>query len=59
MTVSSRRGFIAAIVALVAVTGVTIAMADFAPPRTPSAAVEKIKERKADRIFNEYYFAVI
>jgi hypothetical protein len=56
ITASLRRSFIAAAAALVVATGVITATADFTPPLTPLAAVEKIKEMKPDRIFNEYYF---
>jgi hypothetical protein len=56
ITASVRRSFIAAAAALVVATCVITATADFTPPLTPLAAVEKIKEVNADRIFNEYYF---
>jgi hypothetical protein len=53
---SRRRGFIRATAALIVATGLITVTADFTPPMTPLAAVEKIKEVNADRIFNEYYF---
>lgn len=52
----SRRTFIAAIAALAILTGVVAAAMDHAPPRAPRIAVEKLKELKANRILNEYYF---
>ncbi len=56
ITASVRRGFIAVTAALVVATCAIAAATDFTPPLTPRAAVEKIKEVNADRIFNEYYF---
>lgn len=56
LTTFQRRGFIAAGLALVVLTGTVMARASFTPPLTPLNAVEKIKELGAKRIFNEYYF---
>jgi hypothetical protein len=52
----ARKAFVAAIAALVIATGVIVAMTDHAPPRAPRVAVEKLKELKANRVLNEYYF---
>jgi hypothetical protein len=53
---SGWRAFAAAIAALLAVTFAITFRANYTPPLTPLAAVEKIKAVNADRIFNEYYF---
>jgi hypothetical protein len=50
------RAFIAAIAALVVATGVIVATMNQAPPLVPRVAVEKLKELKANRILNDYYF---
>jgi hypothetical protein len=47
---------VAAIAALVIVTGVIAAAKDHTPPLVPRLAVEKLKELKATRVLNEYYF---
>ncbi|MDA9397736.1 hypothetical protein XH79_02565 [Bradyrhizobium sp. CCBAU 45389] len=38
------------------VTGVILVTKDRSLPLVPGAAVEKLKERKADRVLNDYYF---
>lgn len=52
----ARTAFIAAIAALVVATGVIVATTDPTPPRVPRVAVEKLKELKANRVLNDYYF---
>jgi hypothetical protein len=52
----ARTAFIAAIAALVIATGVIVATMDHTPPRVPRVAVEKLKELKANRVLNDYYF---
>ncbi|MGY4270251.1 hypothetical protein ACVJF2_008821, partial [Bradyrhizobium sp. USDA 4519] len=52
----TRSAIFAAIAALVIASGVVIAAMDIAPPLVPRAAVEKLKEQKADRVLNDYYF---
>ncbi|MCP1834203.1 hypothetical protein J2R76_002540 [Bradyrhizobium sp. USDA 4532] len=54
--VAPKRYLTEAILALIIVSGPIIAKRDFAPPLVPRAAVEKLKEIKADRVFNDYYF---
>lgn len=53
---AARTAFIAAIAALAAATGLIVATVDHTPPLVPRAAVEKLKELKANRVLNEYYF---
>jgi hypothetical protein len=48
--------FIAAIAALVIANGVIVATIDHTPPLVPRVAVERLKELKANRILNDYYF---
>ncbi|MHC2620508.1 hypothetical protein ACVIW2_002540 [Bradyrhizobium huanghuaihaiense] len=52
----ARTAFVAAIAALVVATGVIVATVHHTPPNVPRAAVEKLKELKANRVLNEYYF---
>ena len=52
----SRRAFLAAIATLVLVTGVISYSKTHAPPNTPRAAVEKLRELKATRVMNDYSF---
>jgi len=52
----ARKAFVAAIAALVIATGVIVSMTDHTPPRAPRVAVEKLKELKANRVLNDYYF---
>jgi hypothetical protein len=56
MTASTRRRSIALAVALLGLTFFVVKMIDFRPAKTPSAALEKIKEAKSGRIFNDYPF---
>ncbi|WGR97469.1 hypothetical protein MTX26_24045 [Bradyrhizobium sp. ISRA443] len=53
---AARTAFIAAITALVIATGVIVTTTDHMPPRVPRLAVEKLKELKANRVLNDYYF---
>ncbi|MBR1205510.1 MULTISPECIES: hypothetical protein [unclassified Bradyrhizobium] len=52
----SRKALVAALAGLVIATGVIVATKDHAPPDAPRAAVDKLKQLKASRIFNDYYF---
>uniref|UniRef100_A0A973VZR4 Uncharacterized protein n=1 Tax=Bradyrhizobium septentrionale TaxID=1404411 RepID=A0A973VZR4_9BRAD len=52
----ARTAFVAAIAALVVATGLIVATVDNTPPLVPRAAVEKLKELKASRVLNDYYF---
>jgi hypothetical protein len=52
----ARKVFVAAVAALVIATGVIVTTMDPAPPRVPRVAVEKLKELKANRVLNDYYF---
>jgi hypothetical protein len=56
MTASTRRRSIAFAVALLGLTFFVAKMIDFRPAWTPSAALEKIREAKSGRIFNDYPF---
>ncbi|WP_156944555.1 hypothetical protein [Bradyrhizobium sp. Ec3.3] len=56
MTASTRRWSIAFAVALIGLTVFVVKMIDFSPARSPSAALETIKEAKSSRIFNDYPF---
>ena len=56
MTASTRRRSIALAVALLGLTFFVVKMIEFRPAWTPSAALEKIKEAKSGRIFNDYPF---
>ncbi|MBP2427644.1 hypothetical protein [Bradyrhizobium elkanii] len=53
----TRSAILAAIAALVMASGVVIAVMDITPPLMPRAAVEKLKERRAERVLNDYYFS--
>ncbi|MCA6122764.1 hypothetical protein J6500_12780 [Bradyrhizobium sp. WSM 1704] len=53
---ASRTALTAAIAAVLLASGVIVAAKDNAPPRVPRAAVEKLRELKAERTFNDYYF---
>ena len=53
---AARTAFIAAVAALVIATGVIVATRDHTPPYIPRVAVEKLKELKANRVLNDYYF---
>ncbi|WFU61429.1 hypothetical protein [Bradyrhizobium brasilense] len=52
-----RSAIFTAITALVIASGVVIAVMDITPPLMPRAAVEKLKEQRADRVLNDYYFS--
>ncbi|WP_246799283.1 hypothetical protein [Bradyrhizobium sp. CCBAU 51753] len=52
----TRTAIVAAIAALVVATGVVLATVEHSLPRVPRVAVEKLRELKASRILNEYYF---
>jgi hypothetical protein len=56
MKLTHRNRFLATAAVLVVTTIVMTIRASFTPPLVPLAAVEKIKEAKAERIFNQYYF---
>jgi hypothetical protein len=47
---------VAAVATLVILTGVIVAARDPTPPLVPRGAVEKLKELKAARVLNDYYF---
>ncbi|SEE50743.1 hypothetical protein [Bradyrhizobium erythrophlei] len=53
---ASRRAVVAALAGLMIATGLIVATKDHAPPNAPRAAVEKLKQLKASRILNDYYF---
>jgi hypothetical protein len=53
---AARTAYIAVVAALVIATGVTVATMDHTPTLTPRVAVEKLKELKANRVLNDYYF---
>ncbi|VIO73660.1 hypothetical protein [Bradyrhizobium ivorense] len=53
----TRTAFIAVMAALVIASGVILATRDHAPPRVPSVAVQKLKERQASRVLNDYFFS--
>ena len=46
----------AAVAALAIATGVIVTTMNHTPPSVPRVAVEKLKELKANRVFNDYYF---
>jgi hypothetical protein len=52
----SRRALTAAIATVVLVTGVISFSKTHAPPDTPRAAIEKLRELKATRVMNDYPF---
>lgn len=52
----TRSAIIAAIAALVIASGVIFAAKDLTPPLAPRAAVEKLREQRADRVLNAYFF---
>ena len=52
----AKKAFIAAVAALVIPTTVIVATTDPTPPLVPRVAVEKLKEVKANRVLNDYYF---
>ncbi|MCP1756874.1 hypothetical protein [Bradyrhizobium elkanii] len=52
----ARTAFVAAIAALVVATGMAMATVQYTLPRVPRDAVERLKELKASRILNDYYF---
>lgn len=52
----ARTAVVAALAALVVATGVIVATVDHTPPLVPRIAVEKLKELKANRVLNDYYF---
>ncbi|WP_456814253.1 MULTISPECIES: hypothetical protein [unclassified Bradyrhizobium] len=52
----TRSTVIAAIAALVVASGAMIAVKDLTPPLAPRAAVEKLREQRADRVLNAYFF---
>jgi hypothetical protein len=56
MTASMRRRSIAFAAALLGISIFVVKMIDFRPPWTLSPALEKIKEAKSSRIFNDYSF---
>ncbi|MGY4478362.1 hypothetical protein [Bradyrhizobium sp. USDA 3364] len=56
MMAPPARKSIVAIAALGIATALVLALTNPAPPRVPSAAVEKLKELKANRVFNDYPF---
>ncbi|QDW41823.1 hypothetical protein FFI89_007110 [Bradyrhizobium sp. KBS0727] len=53
---AKTTGIVAAFAALVIVTGVIAAAKEHVPPLVPRGAVEKLKEFKANRVLNDYYF---
>jgi hypothetical protein len=55
-TASTRRRFIAFATALLGLSIFVVKMIDFRPAWTLSPALEKIKEAKSNRIFNDYSF---
>jgi hypothetical protein len=55
-TASTRRRFIAFAAALLGLSIFVVKMIDFRPAWTLSPALEKIKEAKSSRIFNDYSF---
>jgi hypothetical protein len=52
----ARSAFFAVLAALIIATGTIVATIDHTPPRVPRIAVEKLKELKAQRVLNDYYF---
>lgn len=52
----ARKAFVAAIAALMIVTGVILATTDHMPARAPRLAVERLKDLKVNRILNGYPF---
>jgi hypothetical protein len=50
------RRFMAVIAVLVGVTCVIATTFDLTPPKTPVAAVERLKELRPGRVLNEYFF---
>jgi hypothetical protein len=52
----ARTAFVAAMSALVVATAMIAATMDPTPPLAPHLAVEKLKELKANRVVNDYYF---
>jgi hypothetical protein len=56
VTPTGGTAFIAAIAALVIANGVIVAKMDHTPPFVPRVAVEKLRELKANRVLNDYYF---
>ena len=55
-TASTRRRSIAFAAALFGLSVFVVKMTDFRPVFTPSTALEKIKDAKSSRIFNDYVF---
>ncbi|MGY3483157.1 hypothetical protein ACVW1C_001040 [Bradyrhizobium sp. USDA 4011] len=53
---ASRRAVVAALAGLMIATGLIVTTKDHAPPNAPRAAIEKLKQLKASRILNDYYF---
>jgi hypothetical protein len=53
---AARTAFVAAVAALVIATGVILATVRHTPPLIPHVAVEKLRELKAERVLNDYYF---
>lgn len=53
---AARTAFVAAIGAIVIATGAIVATVDHTPPLVPRVAVEKLKELRANRVLNDYYF---
>ncbi|MDP2354538.1 MAG: hypothetical protein Q8M31_00540 [Beijerinckiaceae bacterium] len=53
---AKTKEIVAAIAALIIVTGVVVAARDHTPPLVPRGAVEKLRELKANRVLNDYYF---
>ncbi|MGY3234493.1 MULTISPECIES: hypothetical protein [unclassified Bradyrhizobium] len=51
-----RKASVAVIAAFAVVTGVIVAATDRTLPLVPQIAVEKLREFKADRVLNDYYF---
>lgn len=52
----ARTRFVSAVAALVVATGPILATVTPTPPLIPRVAVEKLRDLKADRILNDYYF---
>lgn len=53
---AARTAFVAAVAALVIATAAILATVRHTPPLIPRVAVEKLRELKADRVLNDYYF---
>ncbi|WLA79982.1 hypothetical protein [Bradyrhizobium elkanii] len=56
IVIPPARKFIAAMTALGIATAVIVATTNPMPPGVPSVAVERLKELKANRVFNDYHF---